>query len=562
MKKKLILLIIALLVGLLPEGFTDAKQASVKVINGKKITIEVGKKHTIKIKQKTKTVKFKTSKRKVATVSAKGGVKAKKKGTTKITIISKKGLKKAVVSVTVVAKSKSKATQKTTKTAKTKGNTVTPTKPELNKPTATPDPSIKYLCTEPPVADYDRLRAECGPYREISVPVWVGGPAFPEMTDLEFLGTNVLRKDIQQITIEDTINIPNEALKVFDVSEKQNKSVMAWFEDKDNDNKYEVTIAQEGGVVANENSNYLFSYLSSGNDNIPGGIINIEKLKTDKVVNMNSMFRETKFKDGSIDLGDNFDTSKVTSMYDMFFDTSFINDAIKEVRLGKKFSLDSVEKIAGIFYNCGDPYNVKVIAPNAKVRSKLRNLTAFTFGPYRIGTPYNKLEALTRFYCISEKEKYIESDFSKEKASEPNYIKANEENKAVLYADGSIDFSVKKDSKNELIINHLSQYDTGYYYDLKACKCFTARVKKKSETNMKLYELEHDDEQTYEREAKPKYIIDNNDGTYTYVYKVSEDFKICNESKFVFEGEDDIKILSTNTWDEYWTKDDRYLKYD
>ncbi len=72
-------------------------------VNSKKVALKKGQKHSIKaavtpITSKQK-IKYKSSNKKVATVSSKGVVKAKKKGTANITVTS--GKKKVTVKVTV-----------------------------------------------------------------------------------------------------------------------------------------------------------------------------------------------------------------------------------------------------------------------------------------------------------------------------------------------------------------------------------------------------------------------------------------------------------------------------
>lgn len=75
-----------------------AKKAKIK-LNKKKVTLYVGKSVRLKVKGTKKKAKWKSSSKKVATVSSKGTVKAKKKGTAKIT--AKVGKKKLVCRVTV-----------------------------------------------------------------------------------------------------------------------------------------------------------------------------------------------------------------------------------------------------------------------------------------------------------------------------------------------------------------------------------------------------------------------------------------------------------------------------
>lgn len=84
-----------------------AKKAKIK-LNKKKVTLYVGKSVRLKVKGTKKKAKWKSSSKKVATVSSKGTVKAKKKGTAKIT--AKVGKKKLVCRVTVKNKQNPPAT--------------------------------------------------------------------------------------------------------------------------------------------------------------------------------------------------------------------------------------------------------------------------------------------------------------------------------------------------------------------------------------------------------------------------------------------------------------------
>ncbi len=80
-------------------NISTVEAASKVKLNKKKITLYVGKTTTLKVKGTKKKVKWSSSKKSVATVSSKGKVKAKKKGTT--TITAKVGGKKYKCKVTV-----------------------------------------------------------------------------------------------------------------------------------------------------------------------------------------------------------------------------------------------------------------------------------------------------------------------------------------------------------------------------------------------------------------------------------------------------------------------------
>ena len=81
-------------------GNSDAK-AKIK-LNKKKITMPVGQKYKLKLKNCKKKVKWTSSKKSTATVNKNGVVTAKKKGSAKITALA--GKKKYVCKVTVKAR--------------------------------------------------------------------------------------------------------------------------------------------------------------------------------------------------------------------------------------------------------------------------------------------------------------------------------------------------------------------------------------------------------------------------------------------------------------------------
>lgn len=123
-----------------PGQQTDAK-AKVK-LNKKKLVLTVGKKAKLKVKGTKKKVKWSSSKKKIATVTKKGVVKAKKKGTAKI--VAKIGKKKYTCKVVVKAKKKAKVTSKPKTVAKVtaKPGTLPSKNPQVSdNPSQTTQPS-------------------------------------------------------------------------------------------------------------------------------------------------------------------------------------------------------------------------------------------------------------------------------------------------------------------------------------------------------------------------------------------------------------------------------------
>ena len=84
--KKLVsaFLVVAMVVTLVTITPSTDANAAVTIYSGKKITLTIGKSEKIYLKQKG--AKFKTSNKKVATVTSKGVVKGVKKGTAVITV--------------------------------------------------------------------------------------------------------------------------------------------------------------------------------------------------------------------------------------------------------------------------------------------------------------------------------------------------------------------------------------------------------------------------------------------------------------------------------------------
>lgn len=119
----------------------DTVQAAAKgkaVLKSKKISIQVGKKKKIQIRKKNKKANyvFKSSKRKVAAVSKKGIITAKKAGTAKITVKEKSGKKVrslGKVKVVVTAKKKTNRTTVPVQSQQPSGNPVVSSDPSVSE---------------------------------------------------------------------------------------------------------------------------------------------------------------------------------------------------------------------------------------------------------------------------------------------------------------------------------------------------------------------------------------------------------------------------------------------
>ena len=332
-------------------------QAATPKLSAKKLTIKVGKTAALKVKKTSKKAKWSivSGKKNIRlTAKKKTSVKVKAVKVGKAKISCKIGKKKLVCKVTVYGPIPPCVipTQSPTMTA---SETPTATVEPTSTPTQTPEVTKVPVRTHEPTEN--RIMAEPAKYTELPSEDENGLPISRYYTNKRyyFFGTDVLRKDIEELTFSSNDKVPEEAVQSFDLSEKQNKSVMAWYTDKDKNGLYEMTIGQDKGVVANSNSAYLCCDV--------GRVNGIENLYTTGVKDMSYMFfqyrADAPFEKAVLDLGDNFDTSAVENMDGMFWYTSHMFSAIT-LRLGKAFQFDNV-KSSVLAFQLGESSNNKIL---------------------------------------------------------------------------------------------------------------------------------------------------------------------------------------------------------
>ena len=332
-------------------------QAATPKLSTKKLTMKVGKTAALKVKKTSKKAKWSivSGKKNIRlTAKKKTSVKVKAVKAGKAKISCKIGKKKLICKVTVYGPIPPCVipTQSPTVTASaTPTATVAPT----STPTQTPEVTKVPVRTHEPTEN--RIMAEPAKYTELPSEDENGLPISRYYTNKRyyFFGTDVMRKDIEELTFSSSDKVPEEAVQSFDLSEKQNKSVMAWYTDKDKNGLYEMTIGQDKGVVANSNSAYLCCDV--------GRVNGIENLYTTGVKDMSYMFfqyrADAPFEKAVLDLGDNFDTSAVENMDGMFWYTSHMFSAIT-LRLGKAFQFDNV-KSSVLAFQLGESSNNKIL---------------------------------------------------------------------------------------------------------------------------------------------------------------------------------------------------------
>ena len=188
----------------------------------------------------------------------------------------------------------------------------------------------------------------------------------PSSSSSTFLNTEVLRNQIESITIEKNNIVPSDAKYSKDISSKQDGSVMLWYTDKDNNSLYEVSIGSENGSLeANTNGSGMFAYLDNVDTLDLTGLdtsnmtsmsymfynsnslksVNLSNFNTSKLLYANNMFNGCTSLE-SLDLS-NFNTSKVTNFSNMFRDCQ----KMKEINLSN-FDTSSATTFANLFHNC------------------------------------------------------------------------------------------------------------------------------------------------------------------------------------------------------------------
>ena len=213
----------------------------------------------------------------------------------------------------------------------------------------------------------------------------------PSSSTSTFLNTEVLRNQIESITIEKTNVVPNDAKYSKDISSKQDGSVILWYTDKDNNSLYEISIGSENGSVeANTNGSGMFAYLDNVSTLDLSGLdtsnmtsmrfvfykstslkkIDVSGFDTSKVVNMEYMFNGCNNLE-SLNLS-NFNTSNVTSMYWMFGNVEKVN----KLDLSG-FNTSKVTNMTGMFRYCNNLVYLDLSSFNT---SKVTNMSGMFLG--------------------------------------------------------------------------------------------------------------------------------------------------------------------------------------
>ena len=182
---------------------------------------------------------------------------------------------------------------------------------------------------------------------------------FEDISSEYYLSSSVKRDQISSITI--LSEIPQEDVNGLDVSEAQDGSVLAWF-DENGGGLYDVIIASDGKVCAPKDSTLLFGCMSNlrsldFNDSIDTS--NVEKM--DMMFAGDSMLNKL--------LLQCFDTSNANSMYLMFGYNSALNEL--DVR---DFDTSNVTSFNCMFYYCSSLVELDVRGFNTSQATNFDNM--------------------------------------------------------------------------------------------------------------------------------------------------------------------------------------------
>ena len=172
----------------------------------------------------------------------------------------------------------------------------------------------------------------------------------PSTSTSKFFNTEVMREEIQSLTIAEDNTVPDTPGVVSkDISQNKDGTVMLWYTPKEvtssdggTKTMYDMWIGGENGVLqTGTNASGMFAYLT----NIEK--LDLSKLDTSYITNMSKMFYMSSGLK-SIDLS-NFNTSNVTSMASMFDGCSNILNLDLS-----NFDTSKVTNMNSMFYDCSN----------------------------------------------------------------------------------------------------------------------------------------------------------------------------------------------------------------
>ena len=170
----------------------------------------------------------------------------------------------------------------------------------------------------------------------------------PSASTSKFFNTEVMREEIQSLTIAEDNTVPDiEGVVSKDISQNQDGTAMLWYTPKEvtssdgtTKTMYDMWIGGENGVLqTGTNASGMFAYLTNVEK------LDLSKLDTSYITNMSRMFYNSSGLK-SIDLS-NFDTRNVTNMNAMFGGCS----SLTSLDLSN-FNTSKVTNMSQMFWGC------------------------------------------------------------------------------------------------------------------------------------------------------------------------------------------------------------------
>ena len=201
-------------------------------------------------------------------------------------------------------------------------------------------------------------------------------PDNPSASTSKFFNTEVMREEIQSLTIAEDNTVPDTPGVVSkDISQNQDGTVMLWYTPKevtssDGSTKtmYDMWIGGENGVLqTGTNASGMFAYLT----NIEK--LDLSKLDTSYITNMSKMFYMSSGLK-SIDLS-NFNTSNVTNMNGMFWGCS----SLASLDL-KTFNTSKVTDMNNMFAECSNITELDLSNFDISNVTTMGNLYSYGYG--------------------------------------------------------------------------------------------------------------------------------------------------------------------------------------
>ena len=198
-------------------------------------------------------------------------------------------------------------------------------------------------------------------------------------TDKTAFRSSTYKAAIKNITFEDEINIPSDAIESWDIGVSQTGDVMAYVvKNTSDENYYDLYIQSDTQLYANENMSFWF-YNMTYVDSLNG----LELLDTSMTTNMESMFDCFGYNSSKLTLDvSSLDTSNVTNMSGMFRSTGY---------KAQKFTLNitgletgNVTNMSYMFHQTGCTSTVLLLDVSGFDTSKVTNMNGmFRYAGYQ-----------------------------------------------------------------------------------------------------------------------------------------------------------------------------------